>query len=481
MISQLNARLISSRVHTTAPSISTSGYESSESDRSSSSYRSSGININNVHQHDMPGLMESSSTGSSNGYAADISAQPTLPDLMKRSNDVAPLSFQPALKRIRTHYNTAELNYLASKAKEVIEQAGLVYPKLLTNTSRMFPPKSGVNMSGVTHKFSSQCESPFLVETKKEVNHNNYMACPYEMTSLLQSTSSFYNLVTDNKPLPASFSKVVQMIERSNVENTCMNNNFETETFSDSESSTSSVTVSDLGDTHRRRTSNINHFDGNDFNQQRSSSSISESDTGSTTKNLSVTTSAIIPIGVALEISRRPRILTSAQAPYNVVQVNAAFLRLTQSKSTDDFLGKPLEELLLMQQISHGGDKINSTVTSLTAGLKASYTKMQMISVPGYPNLIRNNVRKTTSKTVTDIYHISIVPVGVPPSTSSAVDGKITHFAIKFSINNKAAPDRSHPSSSTTSFQLSNTTRSTNHHRRTTSNDNKNCAIHVMG
>lgn len=454
----------------TTPSISTSGYASSGSDRSKSSGRSNGIH----HHHQ--GMPESSSIGSSNGYAADHSAQPSLPsnvkssELAKRSSDIAPLSFQPAQKRLRTNCSNAELNFMASKAKEVIELAGLVYPKLQTNTSRMFPPKSGVNTSGVIHKYSSQCASPFLVETKY-VNHN-YMGCPYEITSLVQSTSSYYSLVTENIALPASFAKVVQMIEQNNTVNTSTSNDFEREACSDTESSTSSVTVSDLGGANCPRASNFKHSDGNDSDpQRRFSSSNAEVDVGTANKNQSVATTAIITIGTALEISRRPRILTSARAPYNVVQVNAAFLRLTQSKSTNDFLGKPLQDVLHMQ-CSDDGDKINNRITSLATGLKASYTTMQKVSIPGYPSLLRSDV--TTTSNMTEIQRISIVPVGVPPSKNdSTADGKVTHFAIKFSINE--GQDRSRPAS--TSSHLSNTSNSNNH--RTSKNDS--CAIHVMG
>ena len=477
MISQLNARLISSRVTAATPSTGTSGYASSGSDQSRSSRRSSG-STSNLNRSGVPEAGEASSTGSSNGYVADHSTQPSMPcqfngsESMKRSKDVAGVSLQPALKRLRTNYNNSELNYLASKAKEVMEQAGLVYPKVQANTARMFPPKSGVDMTGVTHKYSSECDSPFLVESNKF--GSNYMSCPYEMTSLLQSTSSYYSLVMDNTALPASFSKVIQMIQKNNLETTTRNNNFEKDTFSDTESSTSSVTVSDIGGVNCPPMPHLQDIDGEASVSQRVSCTNSASNVTLNEDQPSMTTSAIITIGTALEISRRPRIITSAQAPFNVVQVNAAFLRLSQSKSTNDFLGKPLQDVLLPLQRTGDNDVMNQSIQSLKKGLKTCNTTMQKVSVAGYPNLLEN----TIGTNPTNVRRISITPVGVPPKTdgTTTTDGKVTHMAIKLSIHSAVTThERSRPASTSSSTSSMCTA---NHH--STSND-ANGAIHVMG
>ena len=475
MISQLNTRLISSRVSTmTTSSVNNSGYASSGSDRSKSS----------------------------NGYAADRSAQPSLTShlkgsetSMKRSNDMTSTSsvIPPALKRLRTNYNNAELHYLASKAKEVMEQAGLVYPKLDTNTPRMFPPKSAVNMSGVSHKFSSQCDSPFLGPdaTGNDVGHN-YMGCPYEMNSLLQSTCSFYSLTLDtgSTTLPSSFSKVVQMMQQTNTDNLPinMNNNYEKEIYSDTESSTSSVTISDNGGgVNCRRSSKVQpHSDGRTSDSPlatfvKSTNNLEDQHPLGATATTSG--AAMVTIGQALEISRRPRIITSAQAPYHIVQVNAAFLRLSNSKSTNDFLGKPLHECLQLRINGTDDDdddddqQSEHESVSLAAGLKSSYTTMQKVSVPGYPDLLRRQVATASaSGNAANVHRVTIVPVGVPSKLDEAA--KVTHFAIKISMH--PTPKQSRPasttssSSSTTTSHLSNATQS-NHQ------SDKTGAIHVMG
>jgi hypothetical protein len=189
---------------------------------------------------------------------------------------------------------------------------------------------------------------------------------------------------------------------------------------------------------------------------------------------------AMLTIGQALDISRRPRIITSAQAPYHIVQVNAAFLRLSNSKSTNDFLGKPLQECLQLHINGTDGDDDQQSEhesVSLAAGLKSSYTTMQKVSVPGYPDLLRRQVTTASSSgNAANVHRVTIVPVGVPSKLDEAA--KVTHFAIKISMHptpkQSRAASTTSSSSSTTTSHLSNVTQS-NHQ------SDKTGAIHVMG
>lgn len=125
-----------------------------------------------------------------------------------------------------------------------------------------------------------------------------------------------------------------------------------------------------------------------------------------------------------------------------MVQVNAAFLRLTGSASTADLLGKPLREL--------------TADGTLIAALKESLASLQVVAVPAPQSFqidaaTKHRQQQHTTATVT--------PVGVPGK-----DAKITHFAIK--LRNRSSSSGSDHS-----------TRS-NTHRNTNTN---NAPINVMG
>jgi hypothetical protein len=175
----------------------------------------------------------------------------------------------------------------------------------------------------------------------------------------------------------------------------------ERESSSDSESSTSSFTVSDTG----------NHKLHHDVDSDRPDHHPSSDLIKDTAPRKSTD---IIPIGEALSICRRPRIITLSQAPYNVVQVNGAFLRLSHSKSTTDFLGKPLQDLLVDDTIPRALQQSLTSMQKVTILLESS--SQPFLRTPGCrPNLAR----------------ISMTPVGTLP-TAASHKKRITHFAIKF-------------------------------------------------
>jgi hypothetical protein len=357
--------------------------------------------------------------GGSSGYAADYSASPALPDSinfleqlngsssgMKRAHLVASSSsssssaLQPALKRLRTTNSAAELDYIALNAKVDIERGGLSYPKLQPHRPRMFPPKSGVNMSTVSLLSAKHCVSPFLMDHKSISNtkntlglFNHYMESPYELVSLLDSTASYYKLSPEKEELPAVFLDIVNQLQCVAAPSFSEEHESNANT-SDSESSTSSLSVSDTG--HARGGVGS---DGESGRAQASSDVTKESMPKKALTD-------VISIGEALSICRRPRVITLSKAPYNVVQVNAAFLRLTHSKSTADFLGKPLSDLLLDE--------------TLPNALRLCGATQQKTSIPGSSHpFLRASGHRIISR-------LSLTPVG------TLADKNITHFAIKF-------------------------------------------------
>jgi hypothetical protein len=413
MVSQLSARLLASRINISSSSKAPSGYTSSGSDNSSKC-ASSG------HCQHAPA---SSSMGGSSGYAADYSASPALPDSInfheqgkesssgtKRAHMVSSSSsssstLQPALKRLRTTNTAAEMDYMALNAKMDIERGGLSYPKLQPHRPRMFPPKSGVNMSTVSVLSAKHCVSPFLMDHKNISNtkntsglFNHYMESPYELVSLLDATASFYKLSPEKDELPATFLDIVRQMQCVSPPPACSEQERESSAnSSDSESSTSSFTVSDTG--HQK---GVHHLSDGDSAHAKSCSDMTKE---SLPKKAPTD---IISIGEALSICRRPRVITLSKAPYNVVQVNAAFLRLTHSKSTADYLGKPLQDLLLNE--------------TLPQALQLCGASMQKTSIPGSSHpFLRASGHRIISR-------ISLTPVG----TVAEETKKITHFAIKF-------------------------------------------------
>jgi hypothetical protein len=296
MVSQLSARLLGSRITTATPS---SGYTSSGSNHSSSV-----------------------ATGGSSGYTADISATSVAPDSIrcseraetkhattKRSNMMdssapPPSSDQPvAVKRFKTGHSPTELHYIASIARNDIERGGLVFPRFQPNRPRAI---SGVNLSTVSHMSSSDCKSPFLIEN---INNNDshaartdgsynqfYLESPHDLQAMLQATSSYYRFTSENEALPASFLEVVAKLQKSTSQDQPVSN--ENASSSDSESSTSSCTISDTGINNKV---NSDHVVSSDC-PKRSSAGTTQEET-----RMHTTTTDIIPIGKALAISRRPR------------------------------------------------------------------------------------------------------------------------------------------------------------------------------
>jgi hypothetical protein len=120
------------------------------------------------------------------------------------------------------------------------------------------------------------------------------------------------------------------------------------------------------------------------------------------------------------------RIITLAQAPFKVVQVNAAFLRLANATSTGDFLGKPLREL--------------TVGPSVEAALQESLASLQTVVVPG-----GEHFRKTKNLH----QRVAVFPVGTP-----GPEVKLTHFAVKLRVGNDKSPScSSSVSSNTASFR----------------------------
>ena len=213
-------------------------------------------------------------------------------------------SSTPALKRLRTAHNRAELDHMALHAKFDIEKGGLSYPKLQTHRPRMFPPKSGVNMSNVSLLPAQHCLSPFLLDkhanTKKAGSmFNHYMESPHELISLLQSTSSYYRLSPEEDELPSAFLDIVSQLQQQcpAVSNERVRES--SSAASDSESSTSSFTVSDVGHHHHSR---AHSSDGDSARSPHASLSVGSKQSSSPKKSTN-----IISIGEALSICRRPR------------------------------------------------------------------------------------------------------------------------------------------------------------------------------
>jgi hypothetical protein len=128
-----------------------------------------------------------------------------------------------------------------------------------------------------------------------------------------------------------------------------------------------------------------------------------------------------------LTFQTRSRIIALAKAPFNVVQVNAAFLRLTNSTSTADYLGKPLQEL--------------TEGSSLISALNDSLTTCQKVSIPGHESFhcVKQRLRR-----------ISVVPVGAP----GLHDVQITHFAIKIRCSDRSSSTASSSTSSSSDRAL---------------------------
>jgi hypothetical protein len=435
--------------------MSVSDYGTSGSDRSRFSYNNN------------PPSSRSSSSGSLNNNTSHISSDVDAAyrrthhslscttkefDAIKRSKHSVPCPVQPALKRMRSEYGDAELNFLAANAKALIEQGGFVYPTVNTSRPRIFPLQSDVDMSTVTHKYSSEYTSPFLADGKN--TSATYLGCPHEMTSLLQSTSSYYRLEPENEVIPASLRKVIEAIRPCNSTKrmTPLDNCYVEGPSSDSDSWTSSVTVSDNDPL------DSNPSDGNMTNSQHVLS------TGvSTMKPQSNMGNVIVPIGEALAISRRPRVIVLAQAPYTIVQVNAAFLRQSKSKLTSDFPGKSLNDFMQLET--------DGSTMSLTSGLRSSYKTKQKVSLTVSRAALRfNSGGSAALSRNNDVYRVSIVPVGTVEAGQNLSDAKITHFAIKFSI--PPPPQRSRPLSSPSTLSSGTATSSTG---------SKTGAINVMG
>lgn len=205
----------------------------------------------------------------------------------------------------------SETNYIAHMARHEISRAGLPYPKINPKKSKILP--SSVDFSKVTlihskdfartsRKPVSAAPSPWNVTLTMSPD-----MCVSALQSLIKSCSAHYNGVS-NPPM-STVSPFAKKVSSSEME----------EDTSDVASTTSSVTEDGVEDAPPpARTSTIS-------------------------------------MGQALSISKQPRVIVIAEAPYTLVHCNAAFLEMT-GVSSSKVLGHPLVDALDEQTLDFGRD-----------------------------------------------------------------------------------------------------------------------------
>lgn len=138
------------------------------------------------------------------------------------SDEAAAVSSDPSVVKRQKTCAAAEMNHRLRTIRQDMERGGLKYPT--QRKARVFPPKSFVDMSGVSLVSASSLLSeelnPFLfpkfsaVEAKTK-NGGQYMECPLEIASLVQATSCFYQQPSAGiEQLPPAFSLALQKIQQ---------------------------------------------------------------------------------------------------------------------------------------------------------------------------------------------------------------------------------------------------------------------------
>jgi hypothetical protein len=342
-----------------------------------------------------------------------------------------------------------EMNYVASIVREELAKGGITFSSVFdrsTKRQRVFPPGTTIDMSGVTLLSAKDIDSPFLtdhiqlrddetgpakqivvkknpspcyssffeepivlagkdVTTSKDMKTLQAYECLSTLKILIKSCSHMYELGINDEANNGSADYNRRAVD---VEGNDTNGN-----RSDSESSTSTVTVANSDDMmpkpSQRRYLSIGEALSISSNA-RYVLLVTASFTFMKQRANSNLFSSLLPFSL----------IVLATSPYLVIQVNAAFLRFTGTTSSN-MLGQQLRDLLVDE--------------TLLSSLKESKTWFSSISIPPTKSIFKRSHAKMSMDDSSN-HVISITPVGSQRNS-------ITHFAIEIENSDKSVSQES--------------------------------------
>jgi PAS domain-containing protein len=365
----------------------------------------------------------SSAMGGASGYLADQDNKRTLPASLPHSIDFLsrpPKRFsvfeQESGSKTKEDLPKHELIYMASTVKYDIHRVGRTIPKINVDRPSTFLKRLNIDISSVT-LMHAMPESPVsTIPSPISLLADRPFEFSKVMDGLTQETLHAYSQ-TDNHPLPDSLYATLQTMRNTKKQRLAEELERQADSSDSESSSTSSFTASDDADANNIDLGNHPRYEGRSAAKSRVQRSLSD----------------VISIGEALSICNHPRyvsfcffislahqnfsdlvlsrhfssIITGATAPFCVVQVNAAFHRLTGLKS-EDILGKPILDLM-----SAPDEMLPCSLGQCAITLHAT--------------ILRHQVFKTATSTKSKQQReqkILVSPVGPQPEN-------ITHFRIE--------------------------------------------------